>query len=107
MRKKDNLRIQENKKRLSDLGVKNIVKSLTSLAESQQMKQKTVKRNSHAGDVDYIPGAEDDSEDDDQQVGGSVVASKKQKRPQYITPMSMNKVANLKKIRHMVTPNVS
>ncbi|KAD6796756.1 hypothetical protein E3N88_07652 [Mikania micrantha] len=37
----------------------------------QQMKQKTVKRNSHAGDVDYIPSAEDDSEDDDQQVGGS------------------------------------
>ncbi|KAL8223037.1 hypothetical protein R6Q57_020436 [Mikania cordata] len=36
------------------------------------MKQKTVKRNSHAGDVDYIPSAEDDSEDDDQQVGGSV-----------------------------------
>ncbi|KAL8205298.1 hypothetical protein R6Q57_008849 [Mikania cordata] len=67
----------------------------------------SVKRNSHAGDVDYIPSAEDDSEDDDQQVGGSVVASKKQKRPQYITPMSMNKVANLKKIRHMVTPNVS
>ncbi|KAD4585477.1 hypothetical protein E3N88_23078 [Mikania micrantha] len=71
------------------------------------MKQKTVKRNSHARDVDYIPSAEDDSEDDDQQVGGSVVASKKQKRPQYIPPMSMNKVANLKKIRHMVTPNVS
>ncbi|KAL8204463.1 hypothetical protein R6Q57_010086 [Mikania cordata] len=41
------------------------------------MKRKTVKRNSHAGDVDYIPSAEDDSEDDDQQVGGSVVASKK------------------------------
>ncbi|KAL8197969.1 hypothetical protein R6Q57_030020 [Mikania cordata] len=75
--KERQLRIQENKKRLSYLGVKNIVKSLTSLAESQQMKQKTVKRNSHVGDVDYIPSAEDDSEDDDQQVGGSVVASKK------------------------------
>ncbi|KAL8233394.1 hypothetical protein R6Q59_019494 [Mikania micrantha] len=71
------------------------------------MKQKTVKRNSHAGDVDYIPSADDDSEDDDQQVGGSVIAYKRQKRPQYIPPMSMNKVANLKKRRHMVTPNVS
>ncbi|KAD0825900.1 hypothetical protein E3N88_43654 [Mikania micrantha] len=40
------------------------------------MKQKAVKRNSHVGDVDYIPSAEDDSEDDDQQVSGSVVASK-------------------------------
>ncbi|KAD6455016.1 hypothetical protein E3N88_09722 [Mikania micrantha] len=60
------------KKRLSDLGVKNIVKSLTSLAESQQTKQKTVKRNSHARDIDYIPSAEDDSEDDDQQVGSRV-----------------------------------
>ncbi|KAL8211348.1 hypothetical protein R6Q57_005785 [Mikania cordata] len=105
--KERQLRIQENKKRLSDLGVKNIVKSLTSLAESQQMKQITVKCNSHAGDVDYIPSAEDDSKDDDQQVGGSVIASKKQKRPPYIPPMSMNKVANLKKIQHMVTPNVS
>ncbi|KAD2393063.1 hypothetical protein E3N88_40040 [Mikania micrantha] len=37
------------------------------------MKQKTVKRNSHAGDVDYVSSAEDDSEDDDHQVGGSRV----------------------------------
>ncbi|KAD2393067.1 hypothetical protein E3N88_40044 [Mikania micrantha] len=66
--KERQLRIQENKKRLSDLGVKNIVKSLTSLDESQQRSKIKVKRNSHVGDVDYIPGAEDDSEDDDQQL---------------------------------------
>ncbi|KAD2393062.1 hypothetical protein E3N88_40049 [Mikania micrantha] len=32
------------------------------------MKQKTVKHNSHAGDVDYIPSAEDDSSIVDMEV---------------------------------------
>ncbi|KAL8251717.1 hypothetical protein R6Q59_035410 [Mikania micrantha] len=45
----------ENKKRLQELGVKNIVQSLTSLTHSQ-----TLKKNCHAGDADYIPDSGDD-----------------------------------------------
>lgn len=37
------LRVQENKKKLLELGVKNIAKSLTSLVESKKTKKKNKK----------------------------------------------------------------
>ncbi|KAI7745838.1 hypothetical protein M8C21_009052 [Ambrosia artemisiifolia] len=91
------LRIQEKQRKLSDLGVKSIVNSL---------KKKQVKQNTHARDVDFIPDLSDNSEEDYQQVDRSVVISKKQHRRQYISPMSMNRIANLMKIRRVVPPNV-
>ncbi|XP_035843987.1 uncharacterized protein LOC118490447 [Helianthus annuus] len=74
-------RIQENQKRLRELGVKNVVDSMTSLVDSNKMKKKPVKRNTRAGDVDYIPDpgedSGDDCEEDNQQVGRSIVVPKK------------------------------
>ncbi|KAJ0754544.1 putative transposase, Ptta/En/Spm, plant [Helianthus annuus] len=102
-------RIQENKKRLRELGVKNVVDSMTSLVDSNKMKKKTVKRNTRAGDVDYIPNPDpgDDSEEDNQQVGRSIVESKKRHHSQYIPPMSMSRAANLTKLGRVLAPNVS
>ncbi|MFS7912027.1 hypothetical protein Hanom_Chr02g00125011 [Helianthus anomalus] len=102
-------RIQENKKRLRELGVKNVVDSMTSLVDSNQVKKKTVKRNTRAGDVDYIPNPDpgDDCEEDNQQVGRSIVVSKKRHHSQYIPPMSMSRAANLTKLGRVLAPNVS
>ncbi|KAL8252130.1 hypothetical protein R6Q59_035823 [Mikania micrantha] len=86
------LRIQENKKRLQELGVKNIVQSLT---------KKTLKQNCHARDADYIPESGDDI-----QVGRSV-ASKKQHPQKYIPPMSINRVANLRKLCQVFASNIT
>ncbi|KAD6795865.1 hypothetical protein E3N88_06761 [Mikania micrantha] len=93
------LRIQENRKRLQELGVKNIVQSLTSLTHNQTLKKKTLKQNCHTGDTDYIPESGDDI-----QVGRSV-ASKKQHPPKYIPPMSINRVANLRKLCRVFASN--
>ncbi|KAD4888058.1 hypothetical protein E3N88_20131 [Mikania micrantha] len=95
------LRIQENKKRLQELGVKNIVQSLTSLTHSQTLKKKTLKQNCQAGDADYILDSGDDI-----QVGKSVV-SKKQHPPKYIPPMSINRVANLRKLCRVFASNIT
>jgi hypothetical protein len=61
------LTVQENQKRLQDLGIKNIAKSMTSLAHSQKTKKKSVKQNTYAGD---------DGEKDYQQVTRSVAPEK-------------------------------
>ncbi|MFS7930408.1 hypothetical protein Hanom_Chr04g00343981 [Helianthus anomalus] len=100
-------RIQENQKRLRELGVKNVVDSMTSLVDSNKMKKKTVKRDTRAGDVDYIPDSGDDCEADNQQVGRSIVVPKKRHHSQYIPPMSMSRTANLTKLRWVLAPNVS
>ncbi|XP_021982571.2 uncharacterized protein LOC110878550 isoform X2 [Helianthus annuus] len=104
-------RIQENQKRLRELGVKNVVDSMTSLVDSNKMKKKPVKRNTRAGDVDYIPDpgedSGDDCEEDNQQVGRSIVVPKKRHHSQYIPPMSMSRTANLTKLRRVLAPNVS
>lgn len=70
------MRVLENQQKLRDLGLKNIVNSTTSLAQSHQMRKKTTKQNTHEGDVDYIPDPNDDSEVDCQQVATSVVSKK-------------------------------
>ncbi|KAL8233725.1 hypothetical protein R6Q59_019825 [Mikania micrantha] len=63
------LRLQENQKKLRELGVKNIANSLTSLVENQKLKKKMRKTSSTNGnDVDYVPDMGDDSESDHQQV---------------------------------------
>ncbi|KAM0031369.1 hypothetical protein Hdeb2414_s0017g00508011 [Helianthus debilis subsp. tardiflorus] len=60
------------------------------------MKKKKVKPPyNNVRDVDYIPDNDDDSEEDHQKVNKSVKVSKKQRPPQYIAPLSMNKIANL------------
>ncbi|CAH1421292.1 unnamed protein product [Lactuca virosa] len=101
------LRIQENQARLKDLGVKSIANSLTSLVESQKPKKKQVKPTStSARDSDYIPDVGDDNDGDYQEVARSVEVSKKQHRPQYIAPMSMNRLANLTSQRRVIAPNV-
>ncbi|KAK1427601.1 hypothetical protein QVD17_16289 [Tagetes erecta] len=88
------------------MGVTNIVNSLTSLVESQKMKKKIVKQNTHNNDVDFIPNPNDDSEEDCQQVARGGVVSNKQRSRQYISPMSSNRVANLNRLRRVVAPNV-
>ncbi|KAL8249148.1 hypothetical protein R6Q59_006016 [Mikania micrantha] len=95
------LRVQEIQKRLKELGVKNIVQSLTSLTHNQTLKKKRVKHNCYAGDVDYIPSAGDDI-----QVGRSV-APKKQQPTKYIPPMSINRVANLRKLCRVFSSNIT
>ncbi|CAH1428093.1 unnamed protein product [Lactuca virosa] len=101
------LRIQENQARLKDLGVKSIANSLTSLVESQKPKKKQVKpMSTSARDSDYIPDLGDDNDGDYHEVARSVEVSKKQHRPQYIAPMSMNRLANLTRQRRVIAPNV-
>ncbi|KAL8264362.1 hypothetical protein R6Q59_022492 [Mikania micrantha] len=96
------LRIEENQKKLRDLGVKSIANSLTSLVESQKIKKKIVKpSNADKTDADYIPDMSDDGENDHQRV---VKKSKKQHRSHYIAPLSMNKLA---KQHRVIAPRVS
>ncbi|CAI9279915.1 unnamed protein product [Lactuca saligna] len=98
------LRIKENQARLKDLGVKSIANSLTSLVESQKPKKKQVKPTYiGARDSDYIPDLGDDIDGDYHEVARSV----QQHRPQYIAPMSMNRLANLTRQRRVIAPNVS
>lgn len=72
------LRIQENKKKMQNLGLKNISNSLTSLVESQKTKNKKVKPTYHnVRDADYISGNGDDIEEEYQEVETNVEVSKK------------------------------
>ncbi|KAL8216782.1 hypothetical protein R6Q57_023619 [Mikania cordata] len=71
------------------------------MTHSQTLKKKTVKQNCHAGDADYIPDSGDDI-----QVGRSVV-SKKQYPLKYIPPMSINRVANLRKLCRVFASNIT
>lgn len=94
------LRVQENQARLREMGFKNIVRSLTSLAESKKEKKKKKKQVvSNARDADYIPdfGDVDGDENYEEKFTNSVKVRKKQHRAQYIAPMSINKYANLAK----------
>lgn len=79
------LTIQKNQKKLQELGIKDIVRSCTSLSESQKTKKNKVNHNTHAGEINFV----------------------EQHRPQFIAPMSMNRVANLTKLRRVVASNVS
>ncbi|MFS7964476.1 hypothetical protein Hanom_Chr08g00750811 [Helianthus anomalus] len=104
------LNIQKYEKRLRDLGVKNVAKSLKGLTESKKIDKKTMKQKSTSEiDVDYNPDdTGDESEEDHQEVARSVgQVSKKVHRAQYIPPMSMKKIANLAKLHRVNAPNVS
>ncbi|KAL8261398.1 hypothetical protein R6Q59_025447 [Mikania micrantha] len=104
------MRVQENQKRLKDLGVKMIAKSLTSLGESKKIKKKIVKPTpTNATDVEYIPHMGDDIEEDYQEFASSVEVSKskKQHHPKYIAPQSMNKLAKFAKRHRVTAPNTS
>nr|KAJ0218117.1 hypothetical protein LSAT_V11C300149130 [Lactuca sativa] len=102
------LRVQENQARLKDVGFKSIAYSLTSLVESQKSKKKQVKPlYTGARDLDYIPDFGDNNDGDYHEVARSVEVSKKQNHPQYIAPMSMNRIANLTRQRWVIVPNVS
>lgn len=72
------LRVQENKQRLHQMGIKNIVNSLRSLAESNKTKKKKVK-TTHANvrDVDYTPEIGEDSGEDYLEVAKSVEVAKR------------------------------
>ncbi|KAD2805475.1 hypothetical protein E3N88_38852 [Mikania micrantha] len=98
------LRVEENKKKLQELGVKRIANSLTSLVDSQKIKKIVKPTNTNANDVDYIPDMGDDSDGDQQQVA---TRSKKKHRPHYIAPLSMNKFANIAKQHRVIGPKVS
>ncbi|KAL8205046.1 hypothetical protein R6Q57_010669 [Mikania cordata] len=104
------MRVQENHKRLKDLGVKRIANSLTSLGESKKIKKKIVKPTpTNAADVEYIPHMGDDIEEDYQEFASSVEVSKskKQHHPKYIAPQSMNKLAKFVKRHRVTAPNTS
>ncbi|KAI7744921.1 hypothetical protein M8C21_023950 [Ambrosia artemisiifolia] len=85
------LNVLENQKRLEELGIKSIPNSMTSLAQSQKMKKKTLKQNTNVGDVECVVDAGD--------------VSKKQRPPRYIAPMSTNRVANLSRLRRVMAPS--
>ncbi|KAJ0448078.1 hypothetical protein HanHA89_Chr17g0712671 [Helianthus annuus] len=68
-------RIQENQKKLQALGVKNIAKSLTSLAESDKTKKKKNKSMDTSKkdiDVEYMPGSDIDVEQDYQEAATKI-----------------------------------
>ncbi|KAK1432147.1 hypothetical protein QVD17_09039 [Tagetes erecta] len=72
------LRVQENKKRMHDLGLKKISNSLTSLVETQKLKKKKVKPTfNNARDVDYVLDNDEESEEDYIEVDTSAQVSKK------------------------------
>ncbi|KAJ0619296.1 hypothetical protein HanOQP8_Chr02g0075091 [Helianthus annuus] len=102
------LRVQENNRKMQELGLKTIANSLTSLTGSQKMKNKKVKPAYHnARDEDYNPGYSDDNEEEYYEANTNVEASKKQHRPRYIAPMSLNKIAKLAKQHRVIAPKVS
>ncbi|MFS7994469.1 hypothetical protein Hanom_Chr12g01106441 [Helianthus anomalus] len=102
------LRIQENEKIIQDLGSKKTASSLTSLSGSPKMKNKKVKPTYHnVRDPNYIPSNSDDSEEEYQEVGIKVEVSKKKHCPQYIAPMSLNKIYKLARQHRVIAPKVS
>ncbi|GJT38186.1 hypothetical protein Tco_0938051 [Tanacetum coccineum] len=101
------LRVHENQERLRELGVKNIAKSLTSLAVAENTKKRHKKAKvTDDKDVVYNPVNSVHSEENYQEVATRVTATKKLHRQQYIAPMSMNRYANLSKQR-VSAPNIS
>ncbi|KAK1424444.1 hypothetical protein QVD17_19774 [Tagetes erecta] len=102
------LRVQDNKRRLHELGIKNITDSLASLVESKKTKKKKVKpTHSNARDVGYTPEMGEDNTEDYVEVATSVEVTKKPHRSQYIAPMAMNKVVNLGKNRRVIASKFS
>ncbi|KAD4585478.1 hypothetical protein E3N88_23079 [Mikania micrantha] len=101
------LRVQENKERLRELGVKSVAKSLTSLVESKKKKKKKVNSTDfNMRDDNYSHEMSDDSDKDNPEVATNVQIAKKQHRQRYIAPMSMTKIANMAKQRRVIAPNV-
>ncbi|KAI3805289.1 hypothetical protein L1987_27521 [Smallanthus sonchifolius] len=102
------LRVQENRKKMQDLGLKRIANSLTSLVDSQEMRNKKVKPTyiNNTRDEEFMPDNDDNSQEDNQEVETSVEVSKKH-RPRYIAPLSMNRIVNLAKKNRMTAPNAS
>ncbi|KAL8252260.1 hypothetical protein R6Q59_035953 [Mikania micrantha] len=101
------LRVQENKERLRELGVKSVAKSLTSLVESKKKKKKKVNPTYfNMRDDNYSHEMSDDSDKDNPEVATNVQIAKKQHRQRYIAPMSMTKIANMAKQRRVIAPNV-
>ncbi|MFS7889331.1 hypothetical protein Hanom_Chr00s000003g01605711 [Helianthus anomalus] len=89
-------RIQENQKKLQDLGLENIAKSLRSLAESdktKKKKKKSIDTSEKDLDVAYISGSDVDVEHDYQEAATKI--SKKKQRPTYIAPQSLKRYTNL------------
>ncbi|MFS7903625.1 hypothetical protein Hanom_Chr01g00026241 [Helianthus anomalus] len=98
------LRVEENNKKLEAMGLKRIANSLV---DSQMKKKKVKPPYNNVRDVDYIPDNGDDSEEDHQEVNKSVKVSKKQHLPQYIAPLSMNRIANLARKNRMTASKAS
>lgn len=74
------LRVQENKQKLLELGVKNITKSLTSLVESQNTKKKKNKKKFVTNEkvVEYNSDLGDDNEENyEEEVARSIGVPKK------------------------------
>ncbi|KAI3821036.1 hypothetical protein L1987_08592 [Smallanthus sonchifolius] len=104
------LRVQDNKKKIQELGLKRIADSLTSLVDSQKMKKKKVQPTyiNDARDELYIPdNNDDDSEEDNEEVDTNIIISKKQNRPHYIAPQTMNRIAYLAKKNRVTASRVS
>ncbi|GKA94998.1 transposase, Ptta/En/Spm [Tanacetum coccineum] len=74
------LRVQENQERLRELGVKNIAKSLTSLAVAENTKKRQKKAKvTNDKDVEYNLEDSVDNEENYQEVATHVTAPKKQR----------------------------
>ncbi|KAD4982497.1 hypothetical protein E3N88_19168 [Mikania micrantha] len=100
------LRVQENKERLRELGVKSVAKSLTSLVESKKKKKKKVNPTYfNMRDDNFSHEMSDDSDKDNPEVATHVQIAKKQHRQRYIAPKSMTKIANMAKQRRVIAPN--
>ncbi|GJX04754.1 hypothetical protein Tco_0190670 [Tanacetum coccineum] len=81
------LRVQENQDRFRELGVKNIAKSLTSLAVAENTKKRRKKdRDTNDKDVEYNPNDFDESEENYQEVATHVSAPKKEQMKNYKPP---------------------
>ncbi|XP_035837079.1 uncharacterized protein F23B12.7-like [Helianthus annuus] len=87
-------RIQENQKKLKALGLKNIAKSLTSLAKSDKTKKKKKKSmdtNEKDIDVEYMPGSDVDVDVEQDYQEAATKISKKKQRPTYIASQSLKR----------------
>ncbi|KAI3695079.1 hypothetical protein L1987_78067 [Smallanthus sonchifolius] len=64
---------------MQDLGLKRIENALTSLVDSQEMRNKKVKPTyiNNMRDEEFMPDNDDDSQEDNQEVDTSVEVSKK------------------------------
>ncbi|PWA36533.1 transposase, Ptta/En/Spm [Artemisia annua] len=75
------LRVQENQQTLRELGVKNIAKSLTSLAVAENTKKRKKKAKvTNDKDVEYNPEESSDTEENYQEISTHVTAPKKKNK---------------------------